>query len=72
MIQNLKMLNRSNLISFGFSFMLLLSFKAEAESMIQILAPDTSLKRINLILKVYVNLKPLQISESLVLKIEQG
>ena len=42
MIQNLKMLNRSSLISFGFSFMLLLSFKAEAESMI----PDFSARYI--------------------------
>ena len=42
MIQNLKMLNRFSLISFGFSFMLLFSFKAEAESMI----PDFSARYI--------------------------
>ena len=42
MIQNLKMLNRSSLISFGFSFMLLFSFKADAESMI----PDFSARYI--------------------------
>ena len=34
MIQNLKMLNRSSFTSFGFSCMLLYSFKADAESMI--------------------------------------
>ena len=42
MIQSLKMLNRSSLISFGFSFMLLFSFKADAESMI----PDFSARYI--------------------------
>ena len=38
MIQNLKMFNRFNLISFGLGFILLFSFKAEAEIMI----PDFS------------------------------
>ena len=51
MIQNLKMLNRSSLISFGFSFMLLLSFKAEAEAQNNIFGSDENMEGVKAFLE---------------------